>query len=435
MNRGGILRHVRTVGVLLILGLLPHGAPGQALGEVKGEASHFEKKNGTPPLRVGTSGDYPPFSLREGDGGLKGFDITVARAYAADRGRPIEFVFFRWPELQTRLLEGDFDVAVGGVTVRGDRLVMAPMTATVARTDAVLLVRPGTVAIAHDWTAFLVGVKRGGHLEQLARARLARANIVAVDENLSLPNLLRIGQVDGIVIDSLEAPADLEIAQVLSHDRKAFWVSPHAGGLADDLDAWLEAREADGTLDRWRHEFFRQLPPPRFDSRLQTVIDLMGRRLMLMPAVAWAKQAGGHLIEDVLREETIEKTAGRAAREAGADESAYLGFTRVQVAAAKRVQKAALLAAPAPARPNSEEAQRELVQVLRPAIDRLDRAVLARLVQSQPTAAAVGDLAAALHTDAPVPGLDEETFTALAEALMRVINAPRSFPKGAGQLP
>jgi chorismate mutase len=227
----------------------------------------------------------------------------------------------------------------------------------------------------------------------------------------------------------------LQVAQVLSHDRKAYWVAPQAAGLAEDLDAWLEAREADGTLDRWRRQFFRQLAEPRFDRHLQAITDLMGRRLMLMPGVAWAKQAGGHLIEDVLREETIERTALKMAREAGVDESAYLGLVRVQVAAAKRVQKTAIMTAPAPPRPNSEEVQRELVQVLRPAIDRLDRAILARLSQARATAASVGEIAAALHSDAPVPGLDEETLTALAEALIRVINARRSFPKGAGQLP
>ena len=80
------------------------------------------------PLRVGTSGDYAPFSLRGEDGSMTGFDIEVAKAYAADRGRPVEFVVFRWPELQARLLAGDFDVAMGGITVRGDRLALAPMT-------------------------------------------------------------------------------------------------------------------------------------------------------------------------------------------------------------------------------------------------------------------------------------------------------------------
>jgi ABC-type amino acid transport substrate-binding protein len=37
-----------------------------------------------PPLRVGTSGDYPPFSLRAADGSYAGFDIEAASAVQAD---------------------------------------------------------------------------------------------------------------------------------------------------------------------------------------------------------------------------------------------------------------------------------------------------------------------------------------------------------------
>jgi hypothetical protein len=77
-------------------------------------------------IRVGTSGDYPPFSLRAADGGWSGFDVEVARAYATARGRRLELVPFRWPELGTRLAAGDFDVAMSGVTVRPIACSSAP---------------------------------------------------------------------------------------------------------------------------------------------------------------------------------------------------------------------------------------------------------------------------------------------------------------------
>ncbi|HEX8820269.1 MAG TPA: transporter substrate-binding domain-containing protein [Archangium sp.] len=49
-------------------------------------------------LRVGTSGDYPPFStLREGQ--VSGFDSALLEAYASERGYRLEWVRFRWPEL------------------------------------------------------------------------------------------------------------------------------------------------------------------------------------------------------------------------------------------------------------------------------------------------------------------------------------------------
>ena len=377
------------------------------------------------PLRVGMSGDYVPFTIREEDGTWRGFDVKVARAYASDRGRPVEFVQFKWPELQSRLLRGDFDVAMSGVTVRGDRLAQASMTSSVARTDAVLVIRAGTGAIVRDWTALVVGVNRGGHLEQLARTKLPRATIVPVDDNLSLPNLLTVGQVDGIVIDALEVPPQFQVAQVLSQDRKAYWVSPKASGLLDDLDAWIEARENDGSLDRWREEYFGKRRASELDQRLLRVVDLVGRRLMLMPVVALAKQAGGRAIEDPIREEVVEKAAMRTARDAGLDEAAYLNLVRVQFVAAKAVQKATGMAGFTHTGRNVEEAQRELNQVLRPAIDRIDRALLGELSRLPSVEASVENVTAALRADAPVPGLDDDLLGRMAEALLRLAGRSR----------
>src|SRR4051812_2574583 len=37
-------------------------------------------------LRVGTSGDYAPFSLRDASGTVRGFDVEIAEALAGDLG-------------------------------------------------------------------------------------------------------------------------------------------------------------------------------------------------------------------------------------------------------------------------------------------------------------------------------------------------------------
>ena len=46
------------------------------------------------PLRVGVSGDYPPFSFasEEDPRKLEGFDLAVGRAYVADRHRRLEII-------------------------------------------------------------------------------------------------------------------------------------------------------------------------------------------------------------------------------------------------------------------------------------------------------------------------------------------------------
>ena len=77
--------------------------------------------------RVGTSGDYAPFSK---DGA--GFDVDVARLFAAEqaraRARAVQVA-----QLAQSLERGDFEVAMSGVTWRPDRDVHGWLTLAIGR--------------------------------------------------------------------------------------------------------------------------------------------------------------------------------------------------------------------------------------------------------------------------------------------------------------
>lgn len=386
-----------------------------------------------PPLRVGTSGDYPPFSVRASDETLDGFDVAVARAYGRDRGRTIELVPFAWRDLERRLVARDFDVVMSGVTVRGDRLAIAPMTATVARTSAVLVVPASrAAAVPFDAAGTTVAVNRGGHLERVARARLPRATLHVVDDNRSLPQLLASGTVEAVVTDTLEVATFREsgvatrVALVLSEDRKAYWVAPGNDALADDLDAWLAARTADGTLSALRARY-RATAPQVTETRLpdatEGVVDLVARRLMLMPEVASAKAVAGLPIEVPAREADVLERARDAAAQAGLAVEPYVALIRTQMEVAKAVQRAVLEGRASPAvRADAAvaAAAARLDGQLRPAIDRLDARIRAALAAHAPLAGVPADVAAALLADAPVPGFDAEQAGRLAGALLGV---------------
>lgn len=387
------------------------------------------------PLRVGTSGDYPPFSIRAADGTLAGFDVAVAEAYARDQDREIQWVAFRWPDLESRFLAGDFDVVMSGVTVRGDRLALAPMTAAVARAQAVLVVPASrSAAVAADGNGITIAVNRGGHLERVARARLPRATVITLDDNRSLPEVLASGEVDGVVTDSLElrsfgahGDAPARVALVLSEDRKAYWVAPGETEHADRLDAWLAAREDDGTLARLRSKHLGAAGDPARgqpdDAAALRVVDLVARRLMLMPEVAEAKRVAGLPVDVPAREGEVYERARVAAERDGLAAAPYIELVRAQVEAAKVVQRA-VLAAPGPAVPaDPDAAARARARIdgqLRPAIDRLDAAIRRALVESAPLRLPVDRLAAALATDASLPGFDHQQAALLADALARI---------------
>lgn len=408
------------------------------------------------PLRVGTSGDYPPFSVGESGESLHGFDITVARAYARDRNRPVEFVPFAWPELEQRLLAGDFDVAMSGVTVRGDRLLNAPMTSAVARADALVIVAdpedslpsaasaqsdgrtaasddgadppPALPRIDLDRPEVTIVVNRGGHLEKLTRARFREARIVTTDDNRSLPGLLESGEADAVVTDSLEAAnfgtVRWRVAEVLAHDRKAYWVSPQRPELVGDLDAWLVQREADRWLATQRRVWMndeQRSALPVLEARL---VDRLGRRLLLMPLVAEVKRERGLAVLAPEREAVIVRSGSEAAAAVGLAPRPYAALLRAQMAASRAVQEAVLAAEPR----DQPDPLPDLGGDLRPAIDRLDRAIRADLVRAAPLRSSTEALVEALRVDAPVPGLDEETLRAIARALRAIPPARRRVP-------
>ena len=364
-----------------------------------------------PVLRVGSSGDYPPFSERTTAGSWRGFDVAVADAFARDQGRRLRLVPMRWPDLESVLARNQFDVAMSGVTVRADRLVTGRFTAAVARAQAVLVAPRGTTAPRR------VGVNRGGHLERVARAALPGVALVTVEAN-ALRGLLDAGAVDGLVTDEHElgglGRGDLVVLRTLSDDRKAYLLRPDAAALADELDRWLAAREADGWLPALRARLLGDGAPSPPPVALARVLDLVGRRLMLMPHVAAAKRAAGLPIVDAAREAEVEARAVAGATAAGLAPEPFRAFVLAQIAAARAVQEANAVAAPGPP-----------LAALRGAIDRVDAALLAALVEALPITAPADTLAAAIRRDAAVPGLDARTLGRLAGAL-------RGLAPGAG---
>lgn len=370
--------------------------------------------------------------MRSSSGELEGFDVEVARAYADDRGRPLELVPFRWPDLGAKIATGDFDVAMSGVTVRGDRLVRYPMTAAVARADAVLVVReedaakPGAAGAPRGASRTpasrgVVAVNRGGHLEQVARSALSGADLRTVEDNTTLPTILARGDVDAVVTDTLELHSFGEgfaVAEVLQRDRKGYWVRDDE--LRRDLDAWLAEKEADGTLDRLRARHLSGARTSSLPDAELRAVDLVGRRLALMPFVAEAKRARDLPVDAPAREAVVEERLLAEASEAGLCPEPYRALVRAQIEAAKAVQRA-VLAAPAktPATPPFD-----LDTDLRPAIDRVDTALLFELLSAAPFRGSESDLVTALEADATAPGVSDAERRRLAEALKAQRPAP-----------
>src|ERR1700743_1967111 len=76
-------------------------------------------------LRVGTTGDYTPFSLIQPDGSYRGADIDMAHDLARRLGVGVAFVPTVWVDLLDDFLADRFDIAMGGGPITAPRAAHA----------------------------------------------------------------------------------------------------------------------------------------------------------------------------------------------------------------------------------------------------------------------------------------------------------------------
>lgn len=213
-------------------------------------------------LRVGTTGDYPPFTARAADGTYSGLDIDAAQALGAALGVRVEFVATRWGDLTRDLEAGAFDVAMGGVSVTLERQKKAYFSAPYLRDGKTPIARCAdkqkfdTLA-AIDRPETTVIVNPGGTNEKFDRAHLKTARIEVWSDNLSIFDQLEKGAADLMITDATEtlyqqkrhpgvlcaihpdAPFDFS--------EKAYLL-PRDEALKQFVDQWLHISAANGVF-------------------------------------------------------------------------------------------------------------------------------------------------------------------------------------------
>jgi cyclohexadienyl dehydratase len=355
-------------------------------------------------LRVGSSGDYAPFSVRD-EVGWEGFDVEVARRFAHDTGRKIELVEFRWPALELDLAANRFDVAMSGVTMRPWRARVGTFTRPIARVGAIVLARPGIATTLEelDVADRRIGVNQGGYLERVARRLFRRAQVTPVEDNRRLAGLLRGGMVDALVSDEIEAPLflrvvpDATVLGPLTNDRKAYLARDPA--LAEELDGWVRAREIDGSLANFRGRMLGPqwgAPHGAAASDLDALLALIELRLAFMPGVALAKEQRGLPTADPAQEADVVARARERAALLHVEPDRIAALFDALIVAARHVQDR-FRAMPAAERPVVETM--DLEQDARPALARVSTTIVARaadvahgrLGAARPTAAVLAD--------------------------------------------
>ena len=390
-------------------------------------------------LRVGSSGDYPPFSVVSGDAPpvYDGFDIAVARAYAEERGLLAVMVPFRWPNLLRDLEAGRFDLAMSGVTIVPDRSVAGRFSVPVVQTGAVVLARqPERFNELEDFNRSIVriGVNAGGYLQRVANTRFRRATVIAIPDNSAVIDALVAENVHAVITDNVEAAAwvdavpGLKLLGPITRDRKAYLIRPERAELAADLDRWLLEREADGSLAALRRRYLGANAGPAEAEPLTALLAAVDERLALMPIVGVAKRREGIPLVAERREALVIRTGVEAVRAAAAarqrkppPEALVRAAFRAQIEAAKQVQWGAI-------RDDDFETPDRIPSVneaLRPALLRIGEKI-AMLLEAMPQDVDRAGVHAAARAELRTAYLTDASRLAIADAIVNMAAAPRT---------
>lgn len=223
-------------------------------------------------LRVGTTGDYKPFSfLNPATNEYEGHDIDAAKLLAESLGVQVRFIKTTWPTLLKGLQEDQYDIAMTGITRTLARQRVAALTHPYINVGKSPLIRAADrqrfkTLPDIDQAGVKIGVNPGGTNQRFVETTIKKATVVVVEKNLSIPEKIVAGDVDVMITDNVEAML------VAKQDPRLFAVDPENTYTKDDFgyllprddpawinyaDLWVDLMRLKGDFTRLQQKWMR----------------------------------------------------------------------------------------------------------------------------------------------------------------------------------
>ena len=219
-------------------------APAGAFAQAKSKLAQILER-GT--LRVGTTGDFNPMSIKDtATNTLTGFDIEAMNQLATDMGVKVEYVPAEWATLVNGLVADRFDI-FSGASISMARAKTVAFSDPYIFAGAVPLVSKKAAAKFPTWNSVnqptvTVAVLMGTTFEQQARSHFPKAKIRAVEKPATGYQEVLAGRAQITLTSNVEAATlmktypDLQMVGTSAEMRNK---RPFAYPMPQGDDVWL----------------------------------------------------------------------------------------------------------------------------------------------------------------------------------------------------
>lgn len=219
-------------------------------------------------LRVGLD-SFVPWAFRDKNGELIGFEVDVATRLAADLGVELELVPTAWDGIIPALLAGNFDVIIGGLSIRTDRNLRVNFTVPYAASGLLLAANaetnPGLTSLDDfNVAGITITAKRGTTIPDFVQQRLPNATLREFDDEAAAFQEVRNGNAAAFIA-SIPAPGQevarsggllyLPVTEPFESNVEAFAVRKGDVDTLNVFNNWILLRTNDGWLKE-RHDYW-----------------------------------------------------------------------------------------------------------------------------------------------------------------------------------
>lgn len=224
---------------------------------------------GAEPLRVGMELSYPPFETIGPDGQPEGVSVELARALAAELGRPLKIENMPFTGLIPALKTGKIDLIISSMTATPERAKAVAFSDPYLTTGlGALLPRSSSARGLADIDApgNTVVVRQGTTGEVFARKNLQKAKLLTLDKESACVVEVTQGKAAAFIYDQMSVfqnnkrNPDTTRALLAPLQTESWAVALRQGdaGLLQAVNAFLGGYRNEGGFDRLSRRFLSE---------------------------------------------------------------------------------------------------------------------------------------------------------------------------------